>query len=129
MKKTNNKLMLSKDDYTIIMSYVRKLTPAGAFSRDNVSELETELKNADVVSKEDLPADVVRLNSTVLVKEENADKVMQLKLVVPDKADIKEKRISIMSPIGTALLGFRKGQQVNWRVPAGYKTFTIMDVQ
>jgi regulator of nucleoside diphosphate kinase len=49
-------------------------------------------------------------------------------LVAPDKADIKEKRISVMSPIGTALIGFRKGQKVKWQVPAGKKTFTILEV-
>ena len=49
-------------------------------------------------------------------------------LVTPDKADIKDKKISVMAPIGTALIGFRKGQQVKWRVPAGQRTFTIVEV-
>jgi regulator of nucleoside diphosphate kinase len=53
---------------------------------------------------------------------------MEFMLVTPDKADIKAKRISIMAPIGTALIGFRKGQQVNWQVPAGKRTFTILEV-
>ena len=53
---------------------------------------------------------------------------MELMLVTPDKADIKEKRISVMAPIGTALIGFRKGQKVKWQVPAGKKTFTILEV-
>jgi regulator of nucleoside diphosphate kinase len=53
---------------------------------------------------------------------------MELMLVTPDKADIKERKISIMAPIGTALIGFRQGQKVNWQVPAGKKTFTIMEV-
>ena len=49
-------------------------------------------------------------------------------LVTPDKADIKQRRISVMAPIGTALIGFRQGEKVKWQVPAGKKTFTIMEV-
>ena len=49
-------------------------------------------------------------------------------IVLPDKADIKERKISIMSPIGTALIGFRQGENVKWQVPSGKKTFTILEV-
>jgi regulator of nucleoside diphosphate kinase len=72
---------------------------------------------------------VVRLNSTVVIREEKENKVMELTVVTPEKANIKQKLISVMSPIGTALIGFRKGQQIKWKVPAGKKTFTIMEVQ
>jgi regulator of nucleoside diphosphate kinase len=48
--------------------------------------------------------------------------------VTPDKANIKEQKISIFAPIGTALIGFRRGQKINWQVPAGKKTFTIVEV-
>ena len=51
-----------------------------------------------------------------------------LTLVTSDKADIKQRKISVLAPIGTALIGFRKGQQVAWHVPSGKKTFTIVDV-
>jgi regulator of nucleoside diphosphate kinase len=87
------------------------------------------LKKAKVVDKEDLPDDVVRLNSKVTVKEEKENKMMELTVVTPEKANIKERLISVMSPIGTALIGFRKGQRIRWKVPSGKKTFTIMDVQ
>jgi regulator of nucleoside diphosphate kinase len=53
---------------------------------------------------------------------------MELMIVTPDKADIKKRKISIMAPLGTALIGFRQGQKVNWQVPSGKKTFTIMEV-
>ena len=49
-------------------------------------------------------------------------------IVTPDKANIKEKKISIMAPIGTALIGFRQGQKVKWKVPSGHKIFTILNV-
>jgi regulator of nucleoside diphosphate kinase len=61
--------------------------------------------------------------------EESENKVIELTVVTPEKANIKHRLISIMSQIGTALIGFRKGQQVKWKVPAGKKTFTILNVQ
>ena len=80
------------------------------------------------MNKDNFPDDVVRINSTVRVKAEGVNKIMEFMLVTPDKADIKEKKVSVMAPVGIALIGFRKGQQVNWQVPAGKKTFTILDV-
>ena len=129
MQKTNKKLLLTKNDYNTIMSYVRKGLSAITFNRRDAEELERELKNAKLVNSSELPADVVRLNSTVVIREEKENKLLELTLVTPEKADIKQRLVSIMSPIGTALIGFRKGQQVKWKVPAGKKTFTILDVQ
>ena len=129
MEKTKNRLVLAKDDYEIIMSYIRRGLSTITFNRQDAEELEMELKKAKLVHKEDLPEDIVRLNSRVTIKEEKENKIIEITVVTPEKANIKRKLISIMSPIGTALIGFRKGQQVKWKVPAGKKTFTIMDVQ
>ncbi len=129
MQNTNNKLVLAKEDYDIIMAYVRRGLPTITFNRQDAEELEMELRKAKLVNKEELPEDVVRLNSTVTIKEEKENKILELTVVTPEKANIKQRLISIMSPIGTALIGFRKGQQVKWKVPSGKKTFTIMEVQ
>ena len=129
MEKTKNRLVLAKDDYEIIMSYIRRGLSTITFNRQDAEELEMELKKAKLVHKENLPEDIVRLNSRVTIKEEKENKIIEITVVTPEKANIKRRLISIMSPIGTALIGFRKGQQVKWKVPAGKKTFTIMDVQ
>ena len=126
---TQNRLMLAKEDYDIIMYYVKRGLPTITFNRQDIEELESELKKAKIVDRDQLPQDVVRLNSVVTIKEENENKIMELTVVTPEKANIKQRLISIMSPIGTALIGFRKGQQVRWKVPAGKKTFTILNVQ
>jgi len=128
MKKQNNKLILLKNDYQTMMSLLNHQQGKTLFDRRNAEELHLELKRAKLVSMEDFPLDVVRLNSTVKVKADEEDELMELTLVTPDKADIKKKKISIMAPIGTALIGFRQGQKVRWSVPAGKKTFTIIEV-
>ena len=76
-----------------------------------------------------MPGDVVRLNSVITIKDEQNNKVMDLTLVTPKQANIKEKKVSVMSPVGIALIGFRKGQRVLWRVPLGEKSFYILDVK
>ncbi|MFL5788979.1 MAG: GreA/GreB family elongation factor [Flavisolibacter sp.] len=129
MKKIKNKLVLRKDDFELLIAYVKGRFNRSSFDRRNAEDLEAELKKATLVNIEDFPPDVIRLNSRVKVKEEKKDKIMEITLVTPEKADIKERKISILAPIGTALIGFRKGQKVQWRVPYGKTTFTIMDVQ
>lgn len=128
MKALKTQLIVHKDDYEIMMNYIKKGLGRNAFNRHDIEQLETELKKATVVNKDELPRDVVRLNSTVTIHDEKAAKQIEVTLVTPEKADIKHKKISIMSPIGTALIGFRKGQKVSWEVPAGKKRFTILEV-
>ena len=128
MKKLNNQLVLMKDDYNLLKTYLNNRSGKTTFDRQNAEDLFAELKKAKLVSKDEFPADVVRLNSTVRIKSEDKDHVMELTIVTPDKADIKERKISIMSPIGTALIGFRQGENVKWQVPSGKKTFTILEV-
>ena len=128
MKKINKELVMLADDYNLLISYLKGRKGKTAFDRQNAEDLLAELKRAKLVNKDDFPLDVVRINSTVKVKAEEKEKILEFMLVTPDKADIKDKKISIMAPIGTALIGFKKGQQVKWQMPAGQKTFTIMDV-
>jgi Transcription elongation factor len=128
METMNQELILLKEDYQLLMHYLNGLAGKPAFDGKNAADLERELNNATVVSKDQFPHDVIRVNSVVRIKAADTGQVMELKLVTPDKADIKKRNISIMAPIGTALIGFRKGQEVSWQVPAGKKTFTILEV-
>ena len=128
MKKIKEQLVLRKDDYAIMINLLRGGVDRASFDRSNAEELEGELKKAKLVASNKFPGDIVGLNSKVVIQEEGAGNVMELVLVTPGKADIKQRKISVLSPIGTALIGFKKGQQVQWTVPAGKKVFTIMDV-
>jgi len=128
MQEVKNQIILSQDDYQLMISYVKGNHTRNSFDRNNVEELKAELKKATLVKNDDLPRDVVRLNSKVKIQDEHNGKTFELTLVTPHRADIKQRRVSIMSPIGTALIGYRKGQQVQWKVPSGEKTFTILEV-
>jgi len=128
MKKIKNTLILRQDDYTLLIAYLNDMRRQPGFDRQNADQLTGELKKAIVVNNNDFPTDVVGLNSKVRIKTDGKNEEMELMIVTPDKANIQEKKISIMAPIGTALIGFREGQKVKWKVPAGNKTFTILEV-
>src|SRR6478736_5310375 len=128
MEKQNNQLVVTKEDYEILISCLNNMYGRAAFDRQNAEELKNELKKAKLVNEADFPGNVVRLNSKVKIKAEKKDEIMELMIVTPDKADIKERKISIMAPLGTALIGFHQGQKVKWQVPSGKKTFTIVEV-
>lgn len=127
MPRVKSQLLLKKDDYDILMSCIRNGRGKTVFDNQNIQELESEIKKAKVVTKDQFPVNVVGLNSRVIIKEDDG-KQMELMVVIPELANIKEKKISVMAPIGTALLGFKQGEKVAWEVPSGKKTFTIVQV-
>ncbi|HEV7330717.1 MAG TPA: GreA/GreB family elongation factor [Flavisolibacter sp.] len=129
MQKTAIQLMLSKSDYELIIQSLKSNKWKMTCNQHDTEELEAELKKAKVVGNDELPCDVVRLNSQVTIRDEKANKLMEFMVVTPEKADIKQRKISIMSPLGIALIGYPKGERVSWQVPAGKKTFTILDVR
>src|SRR5205085_6251277 len=112
MKTVESKIIIAKEDYETLIAYVKGLTHVKAFDRKNAAMLQEELKKATLVERDEIPDDVIRLNSKVLIKEGTKNKLMELVLVVPEKADIKERRVSVFAPIGTALLGFRQGEEI-----------------
>lgn len=101
-----------------------------SFSQDRhyLEKLEDELSHAEVVPPEEIPNDVVTMNSRVcLVDQENQEEKI-LTLVFPKDADISRGKISVLAPIGTAMLGYRTGSVFQWDVPAGKKHFKVAKI-
>ena len=121
-------VVLLKEDYEVLNSYVRNLQGMQVSEKENYSKLSQELKRALLVEEKDFPKEVVRLDSTVIIKDLTTNRTMTLTIVLPRNADIKQKKVSVLAPIGTALIGFKKGQMVSWNVPSGEKDFEIVDV-
>ena len=89
MQKTSTQLILRLDDYKILTSYLNNWYGNTQVERKSALELQAELKRARLVDKDDFPSDIVRLNSRVRIKAEGREDVMELVLVMPDKADMK----------------------------------------
>lgn len=125
---TATPVILTKTDYEILDSYVKNLHGMQVNEKENFSKLSGELKKAQIVEDDNLAADIIRLGSSVVIKDLLTNRDMTVTIVLPQHADIKQKKVSVLAPIGTALIGFKKGQTVSWNVPSGKKDFKIMDV-
>ena len=92
-------------------------------------KLESELVRANVVSREKIPKDVVTMNSRVIFENETTSERREITLVYPASADIDAGKISVLVPVGTALLGLRVGQSIDWELPGGEKQrYRIVEV-
>ena len=129
MQTTQHAVLLTKEDHDDILQYLRKGNVQTPDDRESATHLQEELKRACLVNKEQLPVNVIRLGSRVNVRELVSGKQFGLVIVTPDKSDRKEKKISVLSPVGTALIGCCSGATIKWKVPAGERSFLIEDVQ
>lgn len=93
-----------------------------------LKELESELKRAHIVSSKEIPDNVVTMNSRVVIKFTDTNEEITYQLVFPEDADIDKGRISILAPIGTALLGYRVGDTIEWKVPAGVTKIQVIKI-
>ena len=96
MKKIHQ-ILLAKEDYFLIVDWLRTPAYRQQLGIRESEELENELKKAKLVSSEELPGDVVRLNSMVRIRDEDENREMELMLVTPDKADLRQRKISMLS--------------------------------
>lgn len=93
-------------------------SPAGRAAA-GAEALAAELLRANVVAPEDMPADVVAMDSTVDCIDELSGESHALTLVWPRDADADAGKVSVLAPVGSALLGLSVGQSIDWRTPAG----------
>ncbi|NCD22268.1 MAG: nucleoside diphosphate kinase regulator [Spartobacteria bacterium] len=93
-----------------------------------LKELARELSLAETVEPKDVPADVVTMNSRVVLKDVESGENSEYTLVFPEQADVAQGRLSVVSPIGTAILGYAKGSTINWQTPGGPRQIKIVDL-
>jgi regulator of nucleoside diphosphate kinase len=91
-------------------------------------ELETELHRAVVVDQRAVPADVVTMNSEVVYEDCDTFAKRRVRLVYPKDADPTRGFVSVLAPIGTALLGLRVRQSIEWSVPSGTKKIRVIEI-
>jgi regulator of nucleoside diphosphate kinase len=96
--------------------------------RDHLESLRQELDRAHVVIPTAIPHNLVTMNSRVRLQDMETDEENIYTLVFPSDADIDQNKISILAPIGTAILGYRAGDRVDWLVPAGKRKVRIQDI-
>ena len=93
-----------------------------------VEPLSEELSKAMIVNDNFLDSRIVTLNSIVEFISSSFKKPMRVQIVLPEEADLKQKKISILSPIATALIGFKESDNFIWKMPSGIRNMKILKV-
>jgi len=94
----------------------------------HLDRLEEELDRADVVDPKDVPSDVITMRSKVRLKDLSTGEEMVYSLVFPTEANLDEGKISVLAPIGTAMLGYSRGDVIEWEVPSGVRRLKVEQV-
>jgi regulator of nucleoside diphosphate kinase len=119
-------------DTTITLTekdYLRIKNVLSHYQTETSEDLEIEIERATIIDESKVPADLVTMNSQVRVLNVQDDKDMILTLVYPKDASSGENRVSILAPMGVALIGLKVGQEINWMFPDGKtKTLRVLEV-
>lgn len=126
MKDRNTRIVITSRDFERLEKLLESL-PADAFP--GKAALEAELERADVVEPERIPPNVVTMNSTVHFKVVESGEAFRLTLVYPKDAQGEPDRISVLAPVGSALLGVAIGDEIQWPRPGGgVSTVSVIDI-
>lgn len=107
-----------------------RLALAGSPPRPHgiLADLRTELNRAAIVPDETLPPTVVRIGSQVRVQDLSSGEIESYTVTLPEQADPAQGRVSVMAPLGLAVLGYAVGDEFDWAMPGGKRHLRILDV-
>lgn len=118
--------VIKKSDYEIIKSLIENFHPTQRTKE--MGTLQAELRRAKVVEDNRISQNIIQLGSYFEVREISTKRQLCLTLTLPAQSNLEEKKISILSPLGVALIGFKEGKQFEWLLPAGKRKFIIEKV-
>ncbi|WP_462269142.1 transcription elongation factor GreA [Desulfobacter sp.] len=99
-----------------------------SFIEGRIGELSYKIGNAKVIDPDSVAKDVVRFASRVLVENLDTEEEQEYMIVGEDEADIKKGKISVSSPLGSALIGKRLGEEAILQAPGGKRIYEVVDI-
>ena len=121
-------IYITELDYNRLSGLIDRARERNGDDREYLNKLETELDRAEIIDPKAIPADVVTMRSKVRLKDLVSGESNTYSLVFPTEANFAEGKISVLAPIGTAILGYRRGDTIEWPVPSGLRKLKIEDV-
>jgi regulator of nucleoside diphosphate kinase len=122
------KIFITTKDAEKLRGLIRKAYHSDYRGSDYLKRLAEEIEKASVVQPDQIPSDVITLNSTARLVDQDTDEEMLYTLVFPEDADISQGKISILAPIGTAMLGYKVGDTFEWDTPGGTRTIRVKEI-
>ena len=121
-------IFLTTKDVEKLRDLIREAYHTEYRGSDYLKLLSAEMEKASVVDPDQIPADVITLNSTTRLIDQDTDEEMVYTLVFPEDADSSQGKISILAPIGTAMLGYKVGDTFEWDTPGGKRIIHVKEI-
>lgn len=122
------KIFITEFDKSRLEELIAVAEEFGCHDRKDLESLEEELARAEVVSSQKIPRDVVTMNSKVVLCDLDTAERKTYVLVFPRDANIDVGAVSVLAPVGTAILGYSVGDVIEWEVPSGIRNIVIEDI-
>ncbi len=122
------KIQVTQVDHERLMRLFDSMRNVSTQDQVFLDKLRSELDRARVISSKRVKPDVVTMNSTIKLRDLDNGELHEYQLVYPQDADPENNKLSILAPVGTALLGFSVGDTVEWPVPAGLRHLKIEEI-
>jgi regulator of nucleoside diphosphate kinase len=121
-------IVITESDRDRLLNLIEQFKKNNSGDFEYLADLREELERAAVVDSHEVLGDVITMNSTVRLRDLDNDEVLEVTLVYPQDADADEQRVSVLAPVGTAIIGYQKGDTVEWPVPAGIIRLKVEEV-
>jgi regulator of nucleoside diphosphate kinase len=125
---TNRNIIMSAADHAELCVVIAAGGKISERTRGELKALKSELDRAQIVAPEAVPGDVITMNSRAELIDLDTNERMEFTLVFPSKGNIDEGKISVLAPLGTAMLGYRAGDEFEWTVPYGLRRLKVTHV-
>jgi regulator of nucleoside diphosphate kinase len=122
-------IVMTAADHTELSFAIAAAGKLSDRGQGKMKALQDELARAEIVGPENLPADVITMNSHAALLDLHSKERMEFTLVFPIDANIEEGKISVLAPLGTAMLGYRVGDEFEWVVPYGLRRLRVIAVR
>lgn len=117
---TDHTIFITSSDAEKLHELIRSVQHTPEYrNSEYIKMLAQELERSQVVEAQAIPPDVITMNTEAVLFDVDANEEMTYKLVFPEDADPLAGRVSVLAPIGTAMLGFRVGDTFEWDTPGG----------
>lgn len=121
-------IFITTKDAEKLLELIREARNTDYRGSEYLKKLAGEIEKASVVEPHQIPTNVITLNSTARLVDQDTGEEMIYTLVFPEDANPSEGKISILAPIGTAMLGYKTGDSFEWETPGGKRTLRIADI-
>jgi len=124
----NRNIVMNAVDHAELASAIAAMDRLSERGRAEMMALRGELERAEIVAPHEVPPGVITMNSRAELLDLDTNEHMEFTLVLPGEANIEEGKISVLAPLGTAMLGYGVGDEFEWTVPYGSRRLKVIRV-